>query len=190
MLFLKDTPELKSLKLYVIILVLVKKFQLLFMTNMVLSLDILEAERDWESLCCTAHTLQLCLKAGFEISGIARLLACACKLVGHFHHSVVATEALKKRQTEMNLHVDGKVKKLIRDCVTRWNSSYLMLERLLKLRWPVTAVLSDETITKRSDQYLDLKTDQWVLCAELVKVLEFFAKPLSILCFTSSSWTS
>ena len=63
--------------------------------NMVLSLDILEAERDWESLCCTAHTLQLCLKAGFEISGVARLLACARKLVGHFHHSVVATEALK-----------------------------------------------------------------------------------------------
>ena len=48
--------------------------------NMVLSLDILEAERDWESLCCTAHTLQLCLKAGFEISGIARLLACALEI--------------------------------------------------------------------------------------------------------------
>ena len=62
-------------------------------------------------------------------------------------------------------------KKLVRDCVTRWNSSYFMLDRLVKLRWPVTAVLSDETVTKRSDQFLDLKTEQWT---ELLKVLEPF----------------
>ena len=59
----------------------------------------------------------------------------------------------------------------IRDCQTRWNSSFFMLQRLLKLRWPITAVLSDPTVTKRSDQYLDLKTDQWNLVSELVTVL-------------------
>ena len=37
----------------------------------------------------------------------------------------------------------------------------LMLERLLKLRWPISAVLSDETITKQDDRYLDLTTEQW-----------------------------
>ena len=145
---------------------LVRKYLQLFMIEL---LDILEAERSWESLSCSAHSLQLCLKAGFDIPAISRLLACARKLVGHFHHSVVATEALKWKQSEMN--VVGK--KLVRDCVTQWNSSYFMLDRLVKLRWPVTAVLSDETDT-RSDQFLDLKTEQWNISAQLLKVLEPF----------------
>ena len=65
-------------------------------------------------------------------------------------------------------------KKLINSCPTRWNSTYEMLQRVLKLRWPITAVLSDETITKRSDQYLDLKTEQWKLTKDMVAVLEPF----------------
>ena len=49
-----------------------------------------------------------------------------------------------------------------------------MFERLLKLHWPITAVLSDETITKRSDRYLYLKTEQWKLTEDIVAVLEPF----------------
>ena len=41
----------------------------------------------------------------------------------------------------------------------------------MEMRWPVSAVLSDERITKRSDQTLDLKSEQWTLAEELVKVL-------------------
>ena len=50
-----------------------------------------------------------------------------------------------------------------------------MLKRSLKLRWPVIAVLSDESVTKRSDRYLDLKTEQWKLVEDLVPVLEQFS---------------
>ena len=50
-----------------------------------------------------------------------------------------------------------------------------MLKCLLKLRWPVIAVLSDESVTKRSDRYLDLKTEQWKLVEDLVPVLEQFS---------------
>ena len=42
------------------------------------------------------------------------------------------------------------------------------------MRWPVSAVLSCERLTKRSDQYFDLRNDQWTLAEELVKVLEPF----------------
>ena len=34
------------------------------------------------------------------------------------------------------------------------------------------ALLSDESITKRSDRYPDLHSDQWELLQEFVKVLE------------------
>jgi len=65
-------------------------------------------------------------------------------------------------------------KKLINSCVTRWNSTYEMLHRLVKLRWPETAVLSDSQVTKSSDRYLDLKSEQWKLAEELIEVLEIF----------------
>jgi hypothetical protein len=57
-------------------------------------------------------------------------------------------------------------KKLIQSCATRWSSWYEMMARLLEMRWPITAVLSDDTVTKRSDQNLDLKSDQWSLMEE------------------------
>ena len=52
--------------------------------------------------------------------------------------------------------------------------SYYMLKRLVEMRWPVSAVLSCEQITKKSDRYLDLKNDQWTLAEELIKELEPF----------------
>ena len=47
-----------------------------------------------------------------------------------------------------------------------------MLHCLINLRWPITAVFSDDSVTKRSNQYLDLKTGQWNISTELVKVCE------------------
>ena len=49
-----------------------------------------------------------------------------------------------------------------------------MLQRVLKLRWPINTVLSDDTTPKRSDRYLDLKTEEWKLTEDLVAVLEPF----------------
>ena len=89
----------------------------------------------------------------------------------HFKHSVVATEELKRRQTQMEV-----AQKLIQDCATRWNSAFYMLERLVEMRWPICAVSSDETVTKRDDRYLELKTEQWDMAKELVAIL----KPLEI----------
>ena len=66
-------------------------------------------------------------------------------------------------------------KKLVTSCATRWNSTYEMLDRLLKLRWPITAVLSDNEVMKVSDRYLDLRTEQWKLAEDLVPILELFS---------------
>ena len=66
--------------------------------NMVHALEILNDMHGWESLPCSAHSLQLCLNPGLAINSIDRLVKAARKLVGHFKHSVLATEELKKRQ--------------------------------------------------------------------------------------------
>ena len=46
-----------------------------------------------------------------------------------------------------------------------------MIDRLVEQRWPLTAVLSDHTVTKASDRYLDLKSEQWELLTALKDVL-------------------
>ncbi len=84
--------------------------------NMELCCSTLEDEKGWVSMKCTAH-----LHSGLEIAAVSSLLGATRKLVGHFHHSVVATETLKGRCDQMKV----KQKKLIRDCLTRWNSRYV-----------------------------------------------------------------
>jgi len=96
--------------------------------------------------------------------------------VTHFHHSPLATNELVKRQKQMKPNDDAK--KLIQHCKTRWNSAYNMMERLVELRWPVVAVLSDRDIVKQADaKTLDLKEDQWDLikkcqCCSRFKLLQ------------------
>ena len=46
-----------------------------------------------------------------------------------------------------------------------------MIEHLIEQRWPITAVLSDHTVTKGSDRYLDLKSEQWETLIALKDVL-------------------
>ena len=112
-------------------------------SNVEAAMEILTEDCNWQSLACSAHRLQLCILAGLKGNAIEKLTAAVKKIVSHFSHSVVATEALKNKQQQMNI----TAKKLINSCPTRWNSTYEMLECLLKLRWSITAVLSDETIT-------------------------------------------
>ena len=64
------------------------------------------------------------------------------------------------------------VKKLVQDCATRWNSTYYLLQRIVETRWPISAVLSDDKVTKRSDRYLDLKNEQWELAKQLLGPLQ------------------
>ncbi|XP_048014366.1 zinc finger BED domain-containing protein 4-like [Megalobrama amblycephala] len=46
-----------------------------------------------------------------------------------------------------------------------------MLNRLVEQRWPVTAVLSDPSITKKGNRTLDLTGDQWKLAQETSELL-------------------
>ena len=136
-------------------------------SNMELTGQILGEEHNIESLSCAAHRLQLCINEGLQLNALARAIAAAKKLVSHFKHSALATNALSERQETMNM----KQKRLQQECPTRWNSTYYMIQTLLENRWPVTAVLADETFTKRQHRYLELSSDNWMILEELVKSL-------------------
>uniref|UniRef100_A0A8C5GJC3 BED-type domain-containing protein n=1 Tax=Gouania willdenowi TaxID=441366 RepID=A0A8C5GJC3_GOUWI len=125
---------------------------------------------EWESHRCFAHTLQLAVNDGFKLNSIANVVGGASRLVSHFHHSTVASEALKKKQA-IQLKEPHR---LIQYVKTRWNSIHDMFERLLEQRWTIAAVLSDREVTKLSDaRTLDLTDANWHTMEELLPVLQF-----------------
>ena len=127
---------------------------------------------NWPHFGCVAHTLQLCVKSGLDLPVIDRLTAASRKLVGHFKHSVVATTALREKQSQLGIPSHC----LIQDVTTRWNSTFFMLERLAEQRVAVYAVMHDATVTKADHKHLDLKEDQWEVVSQMVTVL----KPLQM----------
>ena len=107
----------------------------------------MKSDLQWDSVVCACHKLQNAIKTALSRTGplLEDIFAKCRKVVGHFKHSNLATEALLKEQRDFGI---ARPKKLIQDVATRWNSSYNMLQRLVDLRSPVTAVLSKEKGSK------------------------------------------
>ena len=139
-------------------------------SNMLAAAKKLYDEHQWVPIKCSAHSLQLSVNAGLNGKTISRAVGAARSLVEHFKKSVHATTALKAKQVQMSTPKN----KLIQDVSTRWNSTLHMIQRLLEQRWPVSAVLSDNTITDKSKGYLDLKSEQWDTLADLQSLLQLF----------------
>ena len=129
-------------------------------------------ELGWPDVPCFAHTLQLAVSNGLALSDVSRVTAASRKLVGHFKHSALAMTALKAKQKQLN----APEHHLIQDVITRWNSTFFMLERLLEQRWCIYAVLHDDSGNQAGYKHLYLKDSQWELCEQLTKVL----KPLQV----------
>ncbi|KAK1159910.1 zinc finger BED domain-containing protein 1-like [Acipenser oxyrinchus oxyrinchus] len=135
--------------------------------------------RQWDSNLCFAHTLQLAINDGFKLGAIHNVVGAASRLVSHFHHSAIATQALKLKQKQQTLPEH----RLMQYCRTRWNSIYDMFERLQEQRWAVVAVLSDMVYTKLSDaRTLDLVDDSWDAIEELLPVLRSLKCGTTALC--------
>ena len=139
--------------------------------NAVAAGRLLKEEQKWDSLTCSAHRLQTCIRHSIGASTqVQRLLAACRRVVSHFNHSSKETERLAEEQHRK------PVLKVIQDCSTRWNSTFYMIERLLKLKVPLIAVLdSDE------NRSLLLKDHQWALASEVVCVLHPFERSTVVL---------
>lgn len=94
-------------------------------------------------LRCTGHTLQLVINAALKYPGIEKAVGAARCLVEHFKKSELASSKLREKQQQMNTPEHS----LVQDVSTRWNSTCYMIR--LEQRWPVTATLSDSSVTQK-----------------------------------------
>ncbi|XP_053268172.1 tRNA (cytosine(38)-C(5))-methyltransferase isoform X1 [Pleuronectes platessa] len=138
--------------------------------NVVAAARILEEKNGWSSVRCTGHTLQLVINAALKHPSIEKAVGAARCLVEHFKKSELASGKLRAKQQQMATPEHS----LVQDVSTRWNSTFYMVSRLIEQRWPVTATLSDISVTQKGKRYLDLKPEQWILLEELLKALKPF----------------
>ena len=139
-----------------------------------------------EGTTCAAHTMQLAISKGLEIREIDIFCQKAKKMVGHFRHSNIAWEALKANQENLNM----PVLKLIQSVPTRWNSTFDMLERLVKNRRPVESVLADRSVTKaKIAQNLEITEREWHFIENFVNVLKPLQIATTVLCANNSPFS-
>ena len=118
-------------------------------------------------LGCVGHTLQLSIGKAFKVNAVARVLSRVRKLGCHFHKSTKETYTLREKQTLLQIPQH----QLVQECETRWNSTFLMLERILE-QPAICAVLTENK--DRSVRSLFPDSSEWIVIEELVGVLKPF----------------
>lgn len=115
----------------------------------------------WRSIPCYAHTLNLVVQSSIqEIDTVNRVKS----IVEYFHRSNPAKKKLLEIQDKMGL----TPLKLKMDVVTRWNSTYDMLVRVLKMKEALISTLA----IMRPD--LNLPLEDWEVIKESTILLKIF----------------
>lgn len=131
---------------------------------------------------CVAHTINLVVKDCIQTENdafphlkngvVLEVIAKSRAIVTHFKQSIKSCNALREMQTQMNLDVI----KLKQDVQTRWNSSFYMLQRLLRTKVPLSATLPLLTSPPPS-----LNAEDWLVIEDCVALLEPMEKITSVL---------
>lgn len=106
---------------------------------------------------CAAHSIQLSVNVSLQCYNIQELKSKLRKIVGHFHRSPISQTSLENEQIKYNL----PKKKLIQDCITRWNSTCDMMNSILKNKNPINNSLSTNS-----------KTEKWLISSSETTKME------------------
>ena len=132
---------------------------------------------------CLSHSLQLVIKSDlFRLPSVEKLIEKVKKVVSFANHSD-KFYAEFRRQQRLQME-EGKQLNLIQDVITRWNSTFYMLERFLALKNPLISSMAN------SDDYdvkVDFTNENWKLLAKVVKILKCFEEATKRLSNKSAS---
>ena len=110
-------------------------------------------------ISCFAHTIQLIVQRFNEDVTYKEILQRTYSLVKKVNMSCKATEML----------IAQCGKKLVSNCPTRWSLTYLLLERLLQVKGPLTTVLNEL-------EWDNLATSEWKAIETICQLLKPFAQ--------------
>ncbi|XP_025410795.1 zinc finger BED domain-containing protein 1-like [Sipha flava] len=114
-------------------------------------------KEQWRHFPCFAHSINLIVQSGLET--VKLILNKVKAIVEYFKRSTYALSRLNEIQTQGSY----SVLKLKQDCSTKWNSTYDMVDRILKIKDPVLstlAIINNDLNTITFDEWNVLK----VLC--------------------------
>lgn len=115
---------------------------------------------------CVAHTLNLSVNEAINKNDRFKNLLTKCRnIVRYFKHSDFACRKLKELQEQMGL----PVLKIKQDVTTRWNSTLVMIERLLKIKDPLTV-----TLVHLPKAPASLEAEEWDILSDCVSILKPF----------------
>ena len=114
-------------------------------------------------LSCFSHTLQLVVRRFDEVSSYRSVLKRVRALIKRVNMSTKATEKL----------ISLSRKKLLKDCPTRWSSTFLVIERLLEVRSSLSTVLNEL-------EWDNLPTSDWKHLENIYTLLKPFAQYTSL----------
>jgi hypothetical protein len=118
-----------------------------------------------QSVHCFDHTLQLVIEDAVKsCDEIQTTIKKAKTITTHFRHSSQNTNKLLDREKQLGL----PLLKLKQECMTRWNSKYEMLERLVTVKDAVSSVLASVKTVK------GLSANEWEVAEQYVKVFKPF----------------
>lgn len=117
---------------------------------------------------CLAHTLNLVVANSVNTTDIKIFLDRVRKIVTWFHQSGVGAEELRQAQMLQNVS-EGKLKHLVGDVSTRWNSQLYMIERFVLMSSTIGSVLINHPNAPQM-----LQANEIVVLKEIEKILKPF----------------
>lgn len=124
---------------------------------------------DVEHLRCLGHTLQLCVLTALK--GVKDVIDSAREIAGHFHHSAKQLTRLHAFQKAAN----AKQRNVPTDSVTRWSSTWRLLNCLVQNRSSIVAVYAE------AKQTCPFCCPDWGVASLIVPLLEPIHRATTVL---------
>lgn len=126
----------------------------------------------WKHYGCFAHKLNLVVQSALTLNGnentiVNGLIKKVKNIVAHFKRSSQATEKFLKMQLQMG---SKSPLRLIQDVVTRWNSTFHMLERCVLLQEALRSTIAN----LNAPNLEPLSEEEWEVAAQLCLLLRPF----------------
>ena len=127
---------------------------------------------------CFAHTLHLAALKASDVGAVRSLLSKIRPVIAFMHRSHLASQLFREKHAALELPQHN----LIIDVKTRWNSTYLMVERYIEQHMAVMATFGDEKLKSQLKHAVDLTDFSIRVAEEYINLMREMYKATLAMC--------